>query len=335
MSVQPATHETCGIAIRDAADRPRVRIRRAIVRAMPGVMLAVCLFGIALRLAVQDSLWPQISGWYYGLQPIVLCVIALIAAGAWLWRRVWTLGCVASVVALVCGVWTSQTAWVTNIAPPATRDGMRVMQWNAARGAMGWSHVADVIRRESPDIVGLNEAGVDVQKMRALWQGQLPEYRGVITSHEITLLSKLPVRHVAGGFLPSAKYGRYEHFEVLLEGGPVHVVMIDIKSHPFRSRAIPLTAIRGVLLPLRDEPVLLMGDFNTPTDATVFDELRRDYTHAFESVGNGYEATWPTPLPVLAIDHIWANRRVDIHACHIRSTWTSDHRYVVAEFTAD
>lgn len=335
MSVQPATHETCSIAVQAPAGRPRVRIRRAIIHIMPGIILAVCLFGVVLRLTVQDRLWPQLSGWYYGLSPIVLSVLAIIAAGGWLWRRAWTMGCLASAVALVCGVWTSQTAWVTNIAPAVSSDGIRVMQWNAARGAMGWSHVAEVIRRESPDIVGLNEAGVEVDKMRALWQGQLPEYRGVITSHEITLLSKAPVRYVAGGFLPDAKYGRYEHVEVLLEDGPVHVVMIDIKSHPFRSRAIPMTAIRSVLLPLRDEPVLLMGDFNTPTDATVFDKLRRDYTHAFESVGNGYQATWPTPLPVLAIDHIWANRRVDIHTCQIRSTWTSDHRYVVAKFTTD
>jgi endonuclease/exonuclease/phosphatase family metal-dependent hydrolase len=79
--------------------------------------------------------------------------------------------------------------------------------------------------------------------------------------------------------------------------------------------------------------VVLMGDFNTPSDSVHFDSLRQGFQNAFETGGNGNAATWPVPLPVLAIDHIWTNRLVRVHSARHAGSVQSDHKAVFAELS--
>jgi vancomycin resistance protein VanJ len=82
-----------------------------------------------------------------------------------------------------------------------------------------------------------------------------------------------------------------------------------------------------------NEPVVIMGDVNTPSDSVQFRTLRKKFRNAFETGGRGNVTTWPMPCPVLAIDHIWTSGRVEVpRAWHV-SSLQSDQAAVIAELS--
>jgi endonuclease/exonuclease/phosphatase (EEP) superfamily protein YafD len=90
-----------------------------------------------------------------------------------------------------------------------------------------------------------------------------------------------------------------------------------------------LTAIAAMADDTLDRPLLVLGDFNTPTDSVHFADLRRHHANAFEQAGWGCIATWPSVAPVLSLDQIWVNAYLNVE--NARHPWTtvSDHRPVV------
>jgi len=268
---------------------------------------------------------------YYAAPPSVLAATALAAGLGWFMRGRRKLALVAAGMGIAWGVWWSQAAWVNN-APATVPSDARVAFWNIARGSRGWIPVSQRIGDSDADIIGLVEAGQDVTRMIAWWQGRLPEYHCAVCPSGITLLARRPITHVAGDTL-AGDYGWYEHYRVETGDGPLNVVLVDIKSNPLRGRRQPLAALTRILEPLADQPVVVMGDFNTPTDSVHLRPLRETYRNAFETAGQGYAPTWPLPLPVLTIDQMWANDGVQVRRCELVSTWASDHRLIQADIS--
>jgi endonuclease/exonuclease/phosphatase (EEP) superfamily protein YafD len=110
-------------------------------------------------------------------------------------------------------------------------------------------------------------------------------------------------------------------------------MLVDIASNPFISRRESLTALAELAREHRDEPLIIMADFNTPPESVHFGLLREDFSNAFETAGNGFSGTWPLPAPVLALDQIWSNGRVAVNECHLVRSWRSDHRSVLASLS--
>ncbi len=89
----------------------------------------------------------------------------------------------------------------------------------------------------------------------------------------------------------------------------------------------------------RRMPTLFVGDFNTPSSSSMFNDSWSRYRNAFESAGWGYGYTspcntanrWPNNTPWLRIDHILATSNWAIHSAAIGHTNGSDHRLVWAE----
>jgi len=122
---------------------------------------------------------------------------------------------------------------------------------------------------------------------------------------------------------------RYQIARVTIDDRALIVALVDISSSWFIARRKAFSVIREALLPYRDEPLVLLGDFNTPPDSCWFDPLRETMTNAFESAGHGYAATWPSLMPILRLDQIWTSG-VRVVSCEIGFNWRSDHRPVVA-----
>ncbi len=314
----------------------RAACRAAVVRAhalirgvLPILPLAFCLLGVIVRVTVQDRV-PTWASVYYATPPPVLASLALLAGVLWLVQRRRKAALSAFALGLTCLVWTWGALWVTNPPPPAgASHGWRVLFWNVARGSHGWERVADALRTRDADIIGLVETTADVPAVESFWESQLPGYEHAVFSSGISLLVKGSIAHQRGGTL--AGRGWFEHSLVQIGSEAVHVVVVDLKSNPFRTRARALARLQEVLAPLDGQPVILMGDFNAPTDSVLFEPLRRDFRHAFETAGTGYAPTWPLPVPVLTIDQVWANAGIEIRNCDLQSTWGSDHRIVGAE----
>jgi endonuclease/exonuclease/phosphatase family metal-dependent hydrolase len=83
----------------------------------------------------------------------------------------------------------------------------------------------------------------------------------------------------------------------------------------------------------RGIPTILAGDFNIPLDSTSLEPIRADYQNALEHGHNGQITTWPSPFPLLAIDHIWLNQKLVTGASKKVKVLRSDHAMVISTFS--
>ncbi len=79
-------------------------------------------------------------------------------------------------------------------------------------------------------------------------------------------------------------------------------------------------------------PIIFGGDFNSPTSDPVHGLLATEFTDAFSAVGTGWGDTFQRRVPILRIDHLYANSRLTPIRCRAVTTRHSDHRMVVADF---
>lgn len=122
------------------------------------------------------------------------------------------------------------------------------------------------------------------------------------------------------------------HVEVLLEGAPLHVIVVHFGLIP-SSRVRQTDQLKRYIareIPL-DAPVVVAGDFND-WGTRVRTMLRVDSLHAFEGART---LTYPSRLPVTQLDHIYARGMQPLGLAAPRGRiWSrmSDHLPLIAEF---
>ncbi len=282
--------------------------------------------GVVIRLTIKDAV-PFLATVYYAAPLPAVTFATLFAGLLWLLlrkpRRAW----LSLAVGMVCAWWTFQHTYVTN--PNRSDNSDRcVMFWNMSSGRLGWSRMVTVLNSQSPDVIGLVECGRNDADAMIRWQEAFPDYEVTESLGGILLLSKFKIISDVYGSLGNS--GQYKHVTIETNAGNLHVFVVDIKSDPLMPRREPLEEFAEVTAALGDQPILVMGDFNTPADSVHFDALRRTFDNAFEARGCGYSPTWPVPVPVLHLDHIWTNRHVVVSQCKAEWTLSSDHRPVTA-----
>lgn len=308
-------------------------VRRIISMAVPIGLLGLWLIGLLLRLLIQDRA-QELAYYFYATPPAVLAAIAAVAGAWWLIGRRWKLALLPLALMVGCGIWTYRVTWVHNPPVVTAPHGLRVLFWNTAHGTFGWARVAGEIRRHNADIVALVEGTDRHSDMEAVWREYLPEYRPLFFDEGMTLLARVEVTACDYGMLGGdSKYafGWYAHCAATTPEGPLQVVLADFQAISDRSRYLPINQLQRRLEPLAEQSVLVLGDFNTPADSVFLKPLRASYRSAFETVGHGYAATWPVPLPVLMLDHAWFNDGVAVSRCEFGWSWVSDHRPVELE----
>lgn len=207
-----------------------------------------------------------------------------------------------------------------------TKD-LKVVFWNACRLYRGWDEVSSEVRSWDADVIAMVEAGLgERDELRAQWNAACPGYKVSILGAGIVLLT----RGESGTATVHEfhKGSRARQIETTVQGQKLNLVIVDINANPFSSRDPALGQLIEVVDPLATERTLVLGDFNTPADSALLEPLRPNYSLAFDLAGQGYRATWPIPLPVLAIDQVWASQHVDVTSCKHLWTKASDHRPV-------
>jgi len=308
-------------------------VRRVVSLIVPTGLLGLWLIGLLLRLFVQDRL-PELAYYYYATPPIVLAALAAAAGVWWLIGRRWKLAVPPLALATACAVWAYRVTWFHHAAPANAPHSIRVLFWNAAHGTFGWARVANQIRHYDADVVALVEGTDKHSDMAAVWRQYFPEYHVFLFDEGITLLSRSDTKAEDFGMLGAdweMAFGWYAHCEAATPAGALHIVIADFQAIPDRSRFLPMNELQRRLAPLAGQPVLLLGDLNTPSDSVFLKPLRESYRNAFECAGNGYAATWPVPLPVLIIDQAWFSEGVEVGRCGLEWTWVSDHRPVLLD----
>jgi endonuclease/exonuclease/phosphatase (EEP) superfamily protein YafD len=293
------------------------RLRRAL-QGSPFVGGGIVAFSILVRLTLRDTL-PGLSVVFYALPPVVGAGILAATGGAWLLqrRRRWAAGAFGVAVLLV--TWQ---AGISVFRQAQSRGDLRVLLWNTQNGSRGWERLSPGIASHDADLVWLVEAqgapesfpGFDWRRVPG---GMCVGFRGTIRETEVVRFHPAGIAVVARG---------------TVRDRPMVVVGVDVGANPLRPRGRAFEPLDALLA--RVKPDLVLGDFNTPRDSVFFEAWRSaGYRHAFEAAGNGTDLTWPMPLPVLSLDHVWSGPRLAPRSCRHVGSWASDHRAVVAEFT--
>jgi endonuclease/exonuclease/phosphatase (EEP) superfamily protein YafD len=295
---------------------------------IPELVLAACLVPLAVRLALRDRV-PGLAALTYATP---VCLLALTAAAAcalaWLFGRRKLAG-LSAAVAVALGAWTlAADVSVHGVTRPGHYRGLL---WNVANGTRGWGGVTADVRQRDPDVA----AFVEIGGASALTRGWA--LAAALPGREVHWWNSAVGIAVRGKIVDTEYHslGRGSHAGVArveLDGRPLTVVVVHPRSTPTEPRGHVFEALEQVLEPLRGGPLLVMGDFNTPSDSVFFDPMRQSLRSAFETAGTGYAATWPMPLPVLVLDQVWASDSVDVRSCALAGSPASDHRMVTFSF---
>jgi endonuclease/exonuclease/phosphatase family metal-dependent hydrolase len=238
------------------------------------------------------------------------------------------------------------------VAPKPARDAgtLRVMTFNIQSGLRGLDSVADVIRREHPDVVALQE--VDVGSTRAHGEDQVSrlaaltglKYRahfGTTTlyggAYGIALLSRYPFQSTEQYPLPNpagAEPRTLAHAVLDVDGREVSVYATHLIRRPFNGAArVRQSVFIANVLAKDPRPRLLMGDLNDDPDSRPVRLLRRqlqDVARVTRADGTG---TYPMPLflPSLRIDYVMACGAFTPVDTRVLRVGASDHYPVVAD----
>jgi vancomycin resistance protein VanJ len=290
------------------------------------------LISVALRLGPRDEVWgPSIL--FYATPWPVLAVGGVLGAWLAIWRRRprWALAWALSAWALTGAFLGSAWNHPPRSAEPAA---LRVAYWNVYGGRAGAATVAAAIVELDAEIVCLGEAGraghpADWEAFQRNLERALPGYRCVARASTGWIgTRRSDVVKVSFTRRRLERIGGAMCLDLSVGGRPLHLALVDLRSKPWLERKEGIAVLREGL-PERDW--IALGDFNTPLSSHAFDEWREEGRHAFEEAGAGYRPTWPLPLPVLTLDHVWTGHGLRALRADVRSFTASDHRALVVD----
>jgi hypothetical protein len=290
-------------------------------------MFVTCLAGLAVRWTVRDTVPGRLATFHYMTPLVLVAAGCLTAAALFAARGRRRIACVALALGIGGGIgWWQACCFSGGSAALTGGPPMEVVFWNAARGMYGWDGVRETVGRFDAPLIGLVESGPQDADHRRLWRLRCRRHRAVYCGHQILLLVRGEVLRVEYG--PLGRHAWYGLAEVVVDGRRLTAVVVDVTSKLEVHRAEPLARVARLIEPLARGPVVVMGDFNTPTDSPHFAGIRERYRNAFEEAGRGTSATWPVPVPVLALDQVWLSGAVAARGAeHVSYRW-SDHRAV-------
>ena len=303
-----------------------MRFLRALGRWTAQIATALLAGGLSVRLTIRDSI-PGLSAIYYATPWPILAVAALLPAVLGARRRRWPIAAGFLFIALVCGA-----AWLRNafhFQKPTGTATLRVAYWNVARPDASVGKVLDLVGEIKADIFGFGETTRGNAPSRPEWSARPPGKHLLPLRRHMLLTTPQPATQLHDGYLNDR--GQYALTQTELHGRKIFILMADFDAIVAWSRKPAFDRLIQLIDAIGDEPLIVMGDFNTPLDSTFFAPLRARLRHTFATAGSGYAKTWPMPLPVLDIDHIWVSHHFRIVHSEHRTSLLSDHRPVIAD----
>jgi len=299
-------------------------------RVLDGIALAfvgVSVLGVLVRWTVRDGR-SFAANLFYALPFIVITALLLAAAVIWLKNRRLRISAACAMAALIAGGLWIHGAYFTNARGPC-EGRLRILTWNTARGFGGWPRIADYVSGAAPDLVGLVEAGGSTTEWQQFWGQQFPDHQVYLAGGGLVVLARGEI--VEKRVLRLGGPSTCADVQIEFDGRRVRVLLIDAIVGPFSNRRNLVEEVFELARAKPELPTIVMGDFNTPIDSVWFDAAREEFDHAFEKAGSGMFATWPVPLPILAIDHVWVSREFQVDCASIGWSWVSDHRPIVTD----
>lgn len=267
-------------------------------------LVIVWATGLVVRLSIQDR-FDGASLLFYAMPWPVLAVLPAGPGLWWFHRRQRVRAGAAMIAVLICAAAWWQQDWFASSQAIAETPTLRVLFRNLGHPHDdAWTNDLAATAREEADLIGLVEAESDSPER----QRQLRE---AFSNHVVAGLPHGLVLVVRGELLDRTliefdAHSRCLVARVRIMDQSLTVMLVDLESTPWRSRRRSFGQLAALLDKHVGESLIVMGDFNTPRDSVYFRPWRDTLQHAFESAGSGFAETWPWPLPVLCLDHVWS-----------------------------
>lgn len=242
------------------------------------------------------------------------------------------------------------------ITPAGSAPTLRVLSANLLVGHARVDRLLDVIRRENPDVILLQEYTAEKgEKLRAALAADYPHFANAQRDDAFgqALYSKLPfvapsVLYPPAALQENARTGgvvglRDPQIRVTIAFAGREVVLQDLHLVPPISIAHhheqrQMAAWLATWANDEPRPKIIAGDFNATPESTILHALDDAGLHAAHAeAGRGRATTWPNLgllrfAPGIRIDHILASNEL----CSVRSQVAgfidSDHHAIVAEY---
>ena len=292
--------------------------------------------------------------WVWGLPGLPLLLIALLARRRGVWVPLFLAGLVVLFpVMRLCLPWRPLVS--RDAASTAQPLSLRVLTCNVDQASLDPRAFAGLLEEVRPDVVAC-QAWTSRHEQIVFGKERGPGHWYVKRDGELLLASRYPItaaERVLGGPF-TAGDGSFARFEVSTPAGAVQVFNIHLASprdalqaviahkwggrggverhverHVARRGDQSATASRHVAA--AGGLALVLGDFNTPADSTVY---RRDWsglTNAFSHAGFGFGNTHFTRRTGVRIDHVLAGDGWRVRRCWVGPNVGSAHRPIIAD----
>lgn len=245
---------------------------------------------------------------------------------------------------------SEETVLPSKIDPFLTVMTYNIHHGKGRDGRVNLKRICSVIQEGKPDLVALQEVDRGMTRSERLDQGR-------------ELADLLEMHHVAGHnwYLGEGAYGN-----VFLSRWPVTIVgnlNLSVPRHEPRGCLLTevhhgsslllvasvhlglgmaerkrqsLTILNQLKMLYADEPILIMGDFNSLPFSSIARRFRSSYTDVFEEAGVGRRSTYRKVGIPLRLDYIYASDHLLPVKAHVLRTQTasvaSDHFPLIAQF---
>jgi endonuclease/exonuclease/phosphatase (EEP) superfamily protein YafD len=332
------------------------------VRLVSLVDLAVVILAVGILWIVSERTWWGTVFTFVPRHPFLVAPALLLVFSALADRRSIVVN--AAALALVAGPLMGGNFPLTfSRTPTGPASSLKIVSCNVEYFQPGVESVIREIKALAPDVVALQEAmdenpllpryfpGWHVVHEDQFWIGsRFPLHRidscnTRVFPHETAVSVRIDAPE--GSFilhdvhLTTPRYGLVKiTLRSVLDGsGPR-----ELEEYTERRRAEALKmrayvdAVDAAQAGGRTEPVVIVGDFNTPSVSRLYRDAWTGFTNAFEAVGFGFGYTapctdhryWFNDVPWVRIDHILADDHCRVSACGIGRSKGSDHRLVWA-----
>lgn len=235
-------------------------------------------------------------------------------------------------------------------ASPARTRTLRVMTYNVHVGVgmdkrNDLARIAEVIRRERPDLVGLQEVDRGVERTKRVDQiAELARMTGMEYAfapnlsyqggwYGVAILSRHPILsidHRRFLHLREAERRGMLRVEVRVGGRAVSFVTTHLDYQHDDNRLYETRQLLGALGAVRGS-LVVAGDFNDEPGGSSRRLMLTRFTDAWDAAGSGPGLTYPADKPSKRIDYLFAGPGLKVRRAWVPETQASDHLPLVAD----
>lgn len=237
------------------------------------------------------------------------------------------------------------------IKEPAT---FRVMSYNIHHGEntdgkIDLLAIAEVIKKEQPDVVALQEVDKGVERTA---RRDFPAELAALTGMKIYFNVNL---HYQGGEYGNAVLTRFPilmqtntHYRMIRpdEHRGIIQMILDVKGRKLlfmathidyrpddTERLLNAAQIGEIIQQYQGLPMVMCGDFNSNPDSNTHKKVSEMFTDVWEVVGQGQGLTYSSVEPQSRIDYIWISKEGKLRPLKawVPQTKASDHMPLVAD----